>query len=179
MQRNVGVAASQPRQQRRHQAGKSDKRISAKGAEQQIEPNHVRLQAVQCFQQLEQVPGVVEGPAPHYRKALGLGMVFLQLVSQNREVEERIALQLLREVKAVLTQSPGTGGKSCYQTDLHSSPVVRAPVASMCLQEQMLAVRGRKETNSRARHFRLTRTGSAVRWQAGRANIRLQKFPRN
>jgi hypothetical protein len=179
MQRNVGVAATQPRQQRGHKAGKSHKRISAKRTKQQIEPDHVRLHMVQRFQHVEEIAGIVECPAAHDPESVGLGMVLLQLVSQNREVQEWIALQFLRKVKPVLTQSPGTRGKSCDQTNLHSSPVLRAPVASMCFQEKMLAARDRKEKNSRARYFRLGRIGSGVRWQVSRAKIRLQTFLRN
>ena len=67
--------------------------------------------------------GVVERPAAQNAKPFGLGMVRREFIGQNGEAEERIALQLLREVKPILTQAPGTWGKGCNQTDFHSSPV--------------------------------------------------------
>ena len=50
-------------------------------------------------------------------------MIGREFIGKNRQIEKRIALQLLGDVKPILTQSTRTWGKRSYQTDLHSSPV--------------------------------------------------------
>src|SRR5438270_10503440 len=51
-------------------------------------------------------------------------MVFCQLVCQNHQTQERIALQFLRDMKPVFAQTSGTRRKGRNQANFHSSPVV-------------------------------------------------------
>ena len=62
---------------------------------------------------------MVERPAAHNIKPFRLNVLRRELISQHREVEERIALQLLRDVKPIFAQSPSTWGKSGDQTNFH------------------------------------------------------------
>src|SRR5580704_16361169 len=126
MQRNVGVAAAQSRQQWSHQSGKSDQWITAERAEQQIEPNHIRLKSMQRLQQTESTTRVIERPATQNSKSCGLCMGLWQFVGQNGQAEKRIPLQLLGQVQSVFAQSSRAWGKGGYQTDLHSPPALQA-----------------------------------------------------
>lgn len=45
VQSHVGISSSQAREQRRHESAESHKRVSAKSAEQQIEPNDIWFQS--------------------------------------------------------------------------------------------------------------------------------------
>ncbi len=45
VQSHMGIPSTQPGEQRRHEAAESYEWVSAKSAEQQIEPDHIRLQA--------------------------------------------------------------------------------------------------------------------------------------
>ena len=57
---------------------------------------------------------------------VGVPFIFGKLVGQNRKVDERIALEFPREIKAVFIQLPATGGKGGYKADFHD-PFVSAP----------------------------------------------------
>jgi hypothetical protein len=91
MQGHVSVAAAQSSEQRRHQAGERHHRITAEGAEQQIEPDDIRLEPVQGLQQSKEAAGIIERPAAHNCKAIWFDMVRREFVGQNRQAEERIA----------------------------------------------------------------------------------------
>ncbi len=103
MQGNVGVAAAETCEQRRHEPCKGNKGIPAKGAEQQIEPDHIRLQTVQSPQQADGTTRIIERPAAQDGKPLRLDVVWREFIGQNRKVEERITLQLLCDVKPIFT----------------------------------------------------------------------------
>ena len=75
VQGNVRVAAAQARQKRRHQSGKRHQGIAAKGAEQQIKPDDIRLEAPQRAKQPIRTRGIVERPAAHNVKTFWLGMI--------------------------------------------------------------------------------------------------------
>jgi len=120
----VRVTSAQTRQKRCHEAGESDQGITSERAKQQIEPNDVGFQIVHSLQKPEHAAWVIKCPAAHDIKSLGLDVVRREFVGQNRKVQERIALQLPRNVKPIFTQAPRTWGKGCNQTDLHSAPVM-------------------------------------------------------
>lgn len=75
MQRNVGVAATQAREQRRHETAKGHQRISAECTEEQIEPDNVRFETLQCLDQIECICRIVERPAAENGKALRLNEI--------------------------------------------------------------------------------------------------------
>ena len=109
----MGIPPAQAREQRSHEAGESDDGIPSEGAEEQIEPDHVWLEPIDRFQEAEKAAGIVEGPAAQDVEALGLNMPLGEFVGQNGKAEKRIALQFLRDVKPVFTQSPGARGEGC------------------------------------------------------------------
>ncbi len=141
VQRHVGIAAAQAREQGSHEAGKGYERIASECAEQQIEPNHVGLKTLESFQQAECAAGVVERPAAQDAEPAGLDVLRRDFVGQNGKAEKRITLQLLSNVKTIFAQSPGAGGKSRDQTDLHFFVGSRLANAqdSMCFRVKMLA----------------------------------------
>ena len=126
MKRDVGIPSTQAREQWSHEAGESYDGITSEGTKEQIEPHDVGLNPIDGFQEAEETAGIIEGPAAKHIKALGLNMPLRQFVGQNGKAEKRIALQFLRDVKPVFTQSPGAGGEGCDQTDLHSAPALQA-----------------------------------------------------
>ena len=115
----MGISSTQAGKQRRHEAAESDERISAKGAEEQIKPDHIRLQAPDGFDQPIDRGGIVERPAPQYREALPLLKSCWKFIRKHSQAKERISLQFLRDVKSVFAQASGTGRECCDQTNLH------------------------------------------------------------
>lgn len=60
MQRNVGIAATQAGEQRRHQARKSYERITTERTEQQIKPDDIRLDPMEGLQQAKYAARIIE-----------------------------------------------------------------------------------------------------------------------
>jgi hypothetical protein len=131
MQSHVGVSPAKAGQQWRHKAAEGDQRIAAEGAEKEVEPDNVWLQPVQHSQNAECARGIVERPAAQYIEPLGLRGIGPKLIGEDSEAKEWIPIQLLRNVKTILAQSPRTWGKSRDQTNLHS------PFASWWLNGSM------------------------------------------
>ena len=119
MQGNMGVSSTQARKQRGHEAAESDEWVPAEGAEQQIKPDHIRLQAPNSSDQPIDRGGVVERPAPHYREALPLLKSCWKFIRKYRKAQKRISLQFLRDVESVFAQTSSTGREGCDQTNLH------------------------------------------------------------
>jgi hypothetical protein len=101
MQGHMSVAAAQARKERSHEAEESDQRVPAKGAEQQIEPHHVRLKPVESLQKAEGAAWIIERPASQDVEPGGLNVIGRDFVGQNGKAEKRIALQLVSNVKTV------------------------------------------------------------------------------
>jgi len=80
VQGDVGIPPAQTNEQRSHETAEGDQRISAKGAEQQIEPDHVGLQTSDCFEQPIRCRRIIEGPAPHHCEAIGFPVVLREFV---------------------------------------------------------------------------------------------------
>ena len=119
VQSHMCISSTETGEQRRHEAAESDEWVSAKGAEQQIKPDHVRLQPPDGSDQPVDRCGVVERPAPQYRKALPLLKSSWKFIRKHSKAQERISLQFLRDVKSVFAQTSGTGREGCDQTNLH------------------------------------------------------------
>ena len=119
MQSHMGISPTQARKQRRHEAAEGDEWVPAKGAEQKIKPDHIRLQAPDGSDQPIDRGGIVERPAPQYREALPLLKSCWELIRKHSKAQERISLQFLRDVKSVFAQTSGTGRECCNQTNLH------------------------------------------------------------
>ena len=113
--------------------------MAAEGAEKEVEPDDVRLQPVQHSQNVECARGVVERPAAQYVEPLGLGGIGPKLIGEDSEAKEWIPIQLLRNVKTILAQSPRTWGKGRDQTNLHSPFASWWPNGSMNVADGMLA----------------------------------------
>ncbi len=60
MQRDMGVAAIQPCEKRRHQSKESNQRIAPERAEQQIEPDDIRLQFADRLNDAAHTAGIIE-----------------------------------------------------------------------------------------------------------------------
>jgi hypothetical protein len=115
MQGDVGIAAAQPCQKRRHKARESNQGIASKCAEEQIEPHHVRFQLLQCLQQTDWTCEVIERPAAEHGETLQFRLNGGDFVRQNRKAKKGVAPELLSNVKTVLAQPSLTGRKSGYQ----------------------------------------------------------------
>jgi hypothetical protein len=75
VQGDMGITAAEPRQQGSQQTGKGNQRISAKCTEQQIEPDHIRLQPAQGAQNSNRACGIVEGPAAYHGKPVQFAQI--------------------------------------------------------------------------------------------------------
>ena len=122
MQSYVGIAPAQTGQQRRKQSQKRIQRISSEGAEEQVEPHHVRPELADRSQQVIRAEGIVERPAAAHGETIQLGLSRRYFVGQDCHAQERIAAQFFGNVKAVLAQSPLAGRKSGHQANFHYSP---------------------------------------------------------
>lgn len=130
MQRHMGIASAEARQQRSEESGKGDQGIAAEGAEQQVEPNHVRLDFADGLQDVGSAGRVVEGPAALHGKALDFGVSLGDFVGENGQADEGIALQFLRDVKPVFAESTLAGREGCNQTKFHGLPAFDGSPAS-------------------------------------------------
>jgi hypothetical protein len=102
VQGNVRVAAAQTHHQRRKQSQERVQRITPKCAEQQIEPNYVRLTFIERFQKANRTQRIVERPTAINREALKFSLVGGDTVSKNRQADKRIAAQFLGKVQSIL-----------------------------------------------------------------------------
>jgi hypothetical protein len=102
MQGNVRIATVQASQQGSKQSQKSIDRITAEGAEQQIEPDHIGFQLVKHSQETNATERVVEGPAAYNGKVFELGLIRGNPIGEDSDSQERIAPQFLGDVQAIL-----------------------------------------------------------------------------
>ena len=118
MQRDVGIASAQARQNRLGQARESRNWIVAESRKQQVEPHHVRLDVVDGLQQSCRIGNGIETPAAHdvvVRQLLGSAV---QFVRQDREAQQWIALQFTRNMESVFVKPSSAGRKRAYQANL-------------------------------------------------------------
>jgi len=80
----MGIFPSRTRYQGQHQSGKSIQRFVAEGAEEQIEPNDIRLTFSQLRQQAKDTGGTIWRPAAHDGKAFNFWFWLGKFVSQDR-----------------------------------------------------------------------------------------------
>jgi hypothetical protein len=117
----MGITSAQARKKRGQQPGKSDQRITAKRTKQKIEPHYIRLQLPKRSEDSECARRIVKRPASQHGKSIQFGLLWRNLVTQDREAEQRIAAQFLCNVKPILAQ-PALAGRKCgHQTNLHDS----------------------------------------------------------
>jgi hypothetical protein len=74
MKSHVGIAATQTREQGRHQSRESDHWVAAECAEQEIEPDYIRLEPMQRLQETKNTARIVERPAAQDAEARLLDM---------------------------------------------------------------------------------------------------------
>jgi hypothetical protein len=139
VQGDVRIAAAHAREQRREQSEKCIKWIAAKGAEQQVEPDHIRLQLANHLHQANRVSGIVERPAALDGEAIEFGRGSCQFIGQNGQAEKRIAAQLLSNVKPVFAQPSLTGRKGGDQANFHWAPDTNAIWVLMTVPRKVLA----------------------------------------
>ncbi len=99
----MGIATGQTGKNWSEKPGKSDQWIAAESAKEKIEPNNVWPEFANRVQNVNRACRVVERPASLNRVTFQLGFRHGNLVSQNVEADEGIAMQLLSNVKAVFT----------------------------------------------------------------------------
>jgi hypothetical protein len=92
MERNVGVAAAEPGEQWGHETAERNHRIATEGAEEQIEPNYVRLQLPDGLQQPKYSQRIVERPATDDVESVTFNVTLRKIVRQDCQVEKWILL---------------------------------------------------------------------------------------
>jgi len=112
-------------------------RIVAERAEQQVEPHHVGIELAEFGEQAKSAVGTVGRPAAYHRKAMELRNRGRDFVAENRELDKRIPLEFLGDMKAIFTQTAMTGRKRGYQANSHSAS--RVTSAWMRPPDRMLA----------------------------------------
>jgi hypothetical protein len=63
---DMGIAAAETREKRSHEPGESVERITAKSAEEQVEPDHVGLKPVECPEKAKSGRRIVKRPAAQH-----------------------------------------------------------------------------------------------------------------
>lgn len=119
VQGDVRVATAQSGEQRSQQAEKGIDGIAAKCAEQQVKPNHIGLEPVQCTEQASRTGRIIEGPATNHVEAIQFRLSRRHPIGKNCETEKWIAAQLFGNMESVFAQSTRAGWKSGYQTNFH------------------------------------------------------------
>jgi hypothetical protein len=92
VQGHVSISPPQAREEGRHEAAEGHERISPESAEQQIEPNDIRLETPDGSDQPIYGCGIIEGPAPQYGETFGLGADLRNFIGQNSETKKRVPL---------------------------------------------------------------------------------------
>ncbi len=77
-----------------------------------------------------------------------------QFIGQDGQAEKRIALQLLRKVESVFTQSSGAWEERLLPDRSSFASRFASARSSMCFRKKMLAGAAKKETDSGVRSFR-------------------------
>jgi len=80
MKCHMRVTAAETSEEWSHQAAERYQWIAAKGAEQEIKPNHVGLQPVQRSEQAVHASRIIEGPASNYGEPFELDMIRRQFI---------------------------------------------------------------------------------------------------
>ena len=75
VKRDVSIAATEAREQRAHEPGESDEGVPPECTEEQVEPDHIGLYAMESPEQAINTAGIVEPPATLHIEAFGLGVV--------------------------------------------------------------------------------------------------------
>lgn len=130
VQGDVSVRTSQSGQQWRGKPGKGNHRLVAKRGEQQVEPDHVGLQFTNCAGDVGAAAEVTERPAANDRELLEFWLRRVQAVRKHGQANERVLLQLTRNVKTVFAQTSPARRKCTDKTDLHG-PLRRLSLVSM------------------------------------------------
>ena len=79
----MGVAATQPREKRRHQSRESYHRIAPEGAEQQIEPDDVRFQFADSLDDAAHASRIVKRPAALHREFRQFRLAAVNFIGEN------------------------------------------------------------------------------------------------
>lgn len=133
VQGDVRIASAHASEQRGEQAKKRANRITPKGAEKQVEPNHIRLQLPEHLQKMKNGSRIIERPAANDGKTLQFRFIGRDLIGKNRHTQESIAEQFLGNMQAIFAQSTLAGWKSGYEANFHSLSGLR-----MCDSYSML-----------------------------------------
>src|SRR6266700_3584606 len=109
---------------------------SGEAGEDEVVPDHVRVNFANGLEQAHGIFDASEFPAADYveavelrllvdveRLAVGIGceVTVGELVGENRQLDFRVAAQLASDVEGIFVQLPSAGGKSANQTNLHGN----------------------------------------------------------
>jgi hypothetical protein len=92
VQSHVRISPAQTCEEGRQKAAEGYERISSESAEQQIEPNDIRLQTPDGSDQPIHSCGIIEGPAAHYGETFRLCADPRKFVRQHSKTKERVSL---------------------------------------------------------------------------------------
>jgi hypothetical protein len=123
VQGNVGVEPGRARHRRDTQPQERGHRPVAEGGKEQVEPDHVGLAVADGAQQPLGIVQSVERPAAFHAEFRQLRAWGIQLVRQDGHAQQRVALQLVCDMKPVLIQTAPAWRKRGDQTDLHGAPL--------------------------------------------------------
>jgi hypothetical protein len=57
---------------------------------------------MECSQKPVRAGGIIERPAAHYRESIDLAVIRSEFVCQNSQIQKRVSLQFLSNVKPIL-----------------------------------------------------------------------------
>lgn len=88
----MGIATKETRKERSQKSTEGYQGIAAEGAEEKIEPDHVRLLSADRTQNASRTRRIVERPAPFDRETFQFGFRSRDRIGENREANKWIAL---------------------------------------------------------------------------------------
>src|SRR4051812_7938252 len=119
MQGDVGVATREPRERRNSEPRERRNWFAAKGGEKKVEPNDIRLDVPDRAQQACGIAQQVHSPDALDVVSLKLRFRGFEFVCKDGQAEQRILLQLTRDVVSVFVQPPLARGERRDQTNFH------------------------------------------------------------
>src|SRR5438874_13231661 len=111
MEGYMRVQPANAAQRRKHQSKKCRYWLVAERREQQVEPNHVRSEVLNSAENAGGIVERVRFPTANHIEVGQFDRAPIEFVSDHGHAEQRILLQLSRDVISILTESPLTWGE--------------------------------------------------------------------
>ena len=120
VQRDVRVAAREPRESGNCKSEKGRQGVAGEGGESNVEPNNVGIVFANRAEQAQRIRHGIEAPAALDGKSLEFILV-ISFIGENDEVDLRIVLERTGQMIAVFVEIAAAGREGSDQQDFHTT----------------------------------------------------------